>query len=502
MELFEKAAELEKRNLPFAIVTITGHSGVVPRKSGRMLVTEKGEHFGSVGGGDAEKLALEEALHALEDGRNRCFSCSTGLGEVEMVVDVASRRRRALIVGYGHVGRAVAEILFSCGFSLDICDTERVEERRAENIFIAGTLAEAIEKATIDSSTAVVVTARPDPGILPLFEKSDAFYIGFLASRSRALSDKKNISIPMGLDIGAETPNEIAVSVAAEILAFEKRRSLECISERSRGTVIVRGTGDLATAVIIRLRNAGYSVLGLDLERPTQIRRNVSFAEAMYEKESTVGGVTARRIERDSERFQVWDEGMIPVLADETLSCLDEVRPLVIVDAIIAKKNLGTFRHMAPLTIALGPGFEAGVDVDVVIETNRGHELAKIIRKGAACADTGVPGIIAGHGSDRVVRAPAKGVWKGLRSFGDEVRKGETIAYVDSTPVLATIDGIIRGMLHDGLYVTEGFKVADIDPRGLSVAWSEPSDKARAIAGAVLEVVDNFIFLEKIGQKV
>lgn len=502
MELFEKAAELERLNLPFAIVTITGFSGVVPRKSGRMLVTDSGECFGSVGGGNAESTAVRTALLAIEDGMNRNISVESDLGVVDMVVDVASRRRRALIVGYGHVGRAIADTLFSCGFSISICETESVIEERAKCIYTSSTMAGALKKATIDSSTAVVVTTRLDPELYPILEKTDAFYIGFLASRSRAVNTKRSFSVPMGLDIGAETPNEIAVSVVAEILAFEKRRSLECISERSRGTVIVRGTGDLATAVIIRLRNAGYSVLGLDLERPTQIRRNVSFAEAMYEKESTVGGVTARRIERASERFQVWYEGMIPVLADETLSCLDEVRPLVIVDAIIAKKNLGTFRHMAPLTIALGPGFEAGVDVDVVIETNRGHELAKIIRKGAACADTGVPGIIAGHGSDRVVRAPAKGVWKGLRSFGDEVRKGETIAYVDSTPVLATIDGIIRGMLHDGLYVTEGFKVADIDPRGLSVAWSEPSDKARAIAGAVLEVVDNFIFLEKIGQKV
>lgn len=497
MELFEAAASLKRQNLPFAIVTITGYSGVVPRKSGRMLVSQDGRCYGSVGGGDVEKRAREEALLALSSGKNRCISESTGLGVVEMVVDVASPKRKALIVGYGHVGRAIADILFGCGFSLDICETAAIDEPRAEMIITAPTMVDAVNKATIDSSTAVVVTTKMNSDLNPILEKSDAFYIGYLASRSRVVMTKKNFSVPMGLDIGAETPNEIAVSVAAEILASEKKRSGKSISRSARESVIVRGTGDLATAVIIRLHNAGYNVLGVDLEKPTQIRRNVSFAEAMYEGECEVSGVRARKISKASERFALWDEGMIPVLADEKLDCLSEVRPLVIVDAIIAKKNLGTYRTMAPLAIALGPGFYAGRDVDVVIETNRGHNLAKIIREGEASPNTGVPGVIAGHGADRVVRSPASGKWKGLKTFGDEVKQGETIAYVDDVPVPATIDGIIRGMLHDDLAVTPGFKVADIDPRGLSVAWWQPSDKARALAGAVLEVIDNFMFHEK-----
>ncbi len=500
MKLFEMASELERRNLPFALVTITGYSGTVPRKSGRMLVREDGSTFGSVGGGDVERRAIEAALESLFDGKNRNISENTGLGVVDMVVDVAMRRRRALIVGYGHVGRAIADLVYSCGFSIDICETESVDEKRAEHIYVAPTMVEAVKMAKTDRFTAVIVTTKFNSALTPILESSDAFYIGYLASRSRAVTTKKNFSVPMGLDIGAETPSEIAVSVVAEVLAAEKRRSARSISGSSREAIIVRGTGDLATAVIIRLHNAGYNVLGVDLERPTQIRRNVSFAEAMYDGESTVSGVKARRITRASERFALWDDGIIPVLADENLFCLDEVRPIVVVDAIIAKKNLGTRRDMAPLTIALGPGFYAGRDVDVVIETNRGHNLAAIIREGEASANTGIPGVIQGHGADRVVRAPDSGIWKGLKTFGDEVKQGETIAYVDTTPVPATIDGIIRGMLHDGLPVTPGFKVADIDPRGLSVAWWQPSDKARALAGAVLEVVDNFFFRENLGH--
>ncbi|MCR5732774.1 MAG: EF2563 family selenium-dependent molybdenum hydroxylase system protein [Sphaerochaetaceae bacterium] len=496
MRLFEKAAELEKRNLPFAIITITDHEGVVPRKSGRMLVCQNGEHFGSVGGGDVERMALKEAEKALEHGENRNIKVQTGLGVVSMVIDVASAKRRAVIVGYGHVGRAIFDLLYSCGFSIDIVEVGEIKEERAEHIYLAKTAVDALRLATIDRFTAVIVTTRYDENLASLLESSEAFYIGFLASRSRAVRAKKNFFVPMGFDIGAEKPEEIAISVVSEVLMAEKKRSGRSISNESRNAIIVRGTGDLATAVIIRLHNAGYNVLGVDLEKPTQIRRNVSFAEAMYEGKTEVSGVEARRITEPKQRFTLWDEGIVPILADEKLDCLNEVKPVVIVDAIIAKKNLGTYKSMAPLTIALGPGFCAGKDVDVVIETSRGHELASIIREGEAKPNTGIPGIIEGHGEDRVVRAHTSGIWKGVKTFGDEVKKGETIAYIDESPVGATIDGIIRGMLHDGLEVTPGFKVADIDPRGLSVAWWKPSDKARALAGAVLEVVDSFFFIE------
>lgn len=496
MKLFEKASELEKRNLPFALVTITGFCGVVPRQTGRMLVTETGECFGSVGGGEIERRAKREALDALKRGENRVVEIKTDIGKVSMVIDVASKKRRAVIVGYGHVGRAIFDLLFGIGFSIDIVDVNEVDEERAENIYRSENAKTGLLMANIDCFTCVIVTTQFDEELSKVLDESDAFYIGFLASRSRAVLSNKSFFVPMGYDIGAEKPEEIAVSVCAEILMAENKRSGRSISSESRKSIIVRGTGDIATAVIIRLHNAGYNVLGVDLDKPTQIRRNVSFAEAMYEGSVTVSGVEARKITDIKQRFALWDKRIVPIFSDENLSCLPDVKPLVVVDAIIAKKNLGTNRKMAPLTIALGPGFYAGRDVDVVIETSRGHELAMIIKEGEAKPNTGIPGIIEGHGKDRVVRAHTSGRWKGIKTFGDEVKKGETIAYIDDEKVEATIDGIIRGMLHDGLEVTPGFKVADIDPRGLSVSWWQPSDKARAIAGAVLEVVDSFFFIE------
>ena len=162
------------------------------------------------------------------------------------------------------------------------------------------------------------------------------------------------------------------------------------------------------------------------------------------------------------------------------------------IDAVIAKKNLGTRIDMAPLTIALGPGFEAGRDVDVVIETKRGHNLGKIITGGYAEANTGVPGIIGGYGKERVIRSSASGVFKGVKTFGDIVEAGDVIAYVGDAPQHTLISGMVRGMLHDGLEVCEGFKIADVDPRGSGVDYTSVSDKARCIAGSVLEVVDSY----------
>ena len=180
------------------------------------------------------------------------------------------------------------------------------------------------------------------------------------------------------------------------------------------------------------------------------------------------------------------------MIADEKLEFLSELSPAVVIDAIIAKRNLGTRIDMAPLVIALGPGFTAGKDCHAVIETMRGHSLGAIIMDGSAQANTGIPGLIMGYGKERVVRSPSSGCFRGVKTFGDIVKKGDVIAFVGDVPVEATIDGMVRGMLRSGLEVTPGFKIADIDPRGEGVKYDEPSDKARSIAGSVLECVDAF----------
>ena len=490
--MFEKLFDAEKKNRAAVMVTITATRGSVPRKCARMAVFADKTTQGTVGGGICERRAVEQALIALKENRNRVFTVTLPKGECDMIADVVIPERKLYVIGYGHVGEAVARLMHSCGYEIYVFDRNDVMCDFASETRHAPTWNEVLRGVTADSHTAIIVTVHDKSEILSSFDYRKAFYVGLLSSRAGATASGDNVYSPMGLDIGAETPEEIAVSVAAEIMKAANGKSGRSISRDIRRCILVRGSGDLATAVMIRLHNAGYNVIGAELECPTQIRRNVSFAEAMYEQEHTVSGVTARRISSPEERFELWKEGIIPIIADEKLSLLNEISPAVVIDAIIAKRNLGTRADMAPLVIALGPGFTAGADCHAVIETMRGHSLGAIIRKGSAEENTGIPGLIMGYGKERVIRSPGEGAFRGTKTFGDIVKKGDIIAYVGEVPVHATIDGMIRGMLRSGLQVTPGFKIADIDPRGEGVKYNEPSDKARAIAGSVLECVDAF----------
>ena len=259
--------------------------------------------------------------------------------------------------------------------------------------------------------------------------------------------------------------------------------------------VLVRGAGDLATGTILRLHNCGFRVLAVECARPSAIRRRAAFCEAVFDGTATVEGVTALLIDRIEQADAVWNAGEIPLIVDETASCAAACAPAVLVDAILAKRNLGTTRDMAPITIGLGPGFTAGGDVDTVVETMRGHRLGRVIYEGAALPNTGVPGPIAGFAAERVIHAPASGAMTFVRSpepvdIGSIVRKGQTIGFVGGVPVTATLDGVLRGLIREGYPVTEGLKIADIDPRAQEVQnCTTVSDKARAIAGGVLEAM-------------
>lgn len=259
--------------------------------------------------------------------------------------------------------------------------------------------------------------------------------------------------------------------------------------------ILVRGGGDLATGTIHRLWSAGLKVLVLEAEHPAAIRRQVSVSEAVYEGGAVVEGMRAALVKTLDEAVVVWHRGDVPVMVDPKGKLIPQVRPAALVDAILAKKNLGTTRDMAPLTIALGPGFTAGVDVDFVVETKRGHRLGRIIREGAAIPNTGVPGVIGGYGAERVIHAEKAGVFRNVCAIGDLVSAGETIAEIETpdsirTPVTTRIAGILRGLLRDGYPVTPGFKVADVDPRREELEnCFLISDKARCIAGSVLELI-------------
>lgn len=269
--------------------------------------------------------------------------------------------------------------------------------------------------------------------------------------------------------------------------------------ERKNQWVFVRGGGDIATGTIYKLHKSGYPVLILEIEYPSAIRRQVAFSEAVYDGESQIEGVTCVRVDSFEQAKAVVKEDKIPLLVDAKCDILKEVTPWAVVDAILAKKNLGTSRAMAKKTIGLGPGFLAGEDVDLVIETMRGHNLGRIIEKGMATPNTGVPGVIAGYGKERVLHAECAGRLYGKVKIGDTVEKNQVIAVIrdgeNEVEVKASLTGLVRGLIRDGYPVTEGFKIADIDPRKSEYKnCFTISDKARCIGGAVLE---GLLYLEK-----
>lgn len=258
--------------------------------------------------------------------------------------------------------------------------------------------------------------------------------------------------------------------------------------------IVVRGGGDLATGTIYKLKKCGFPVLILETARPSAIRRNVAFCEAVYQGTQTVEDMTCYLAQSLEQARLLLAQGKLAVLVDPAGNSIPMLKPLAVVDAILAKKNLGTTREMAPITVGLGPGFTAGEDVDAVVETKRGHNLGRVLWAGTAAANTGVPGLIGGYGRERVIHCPAKGILRNVKHITDPVSKGETIAVVEtetgSVPVKATLDGILRGLIRNGYPVHVGFKMADIDPRTEEYEnCFTISDKARSIAGGVLEAI-------------
>ena len=258
--------------------------------------------------------------------------------------------------------------------------------------------------------------------------------------------------------------------------------------------VVIRGAGDLATGVAHRLWQAGFEPVMLELEKPLVVRRTVSFATAVFEKSITVEGITAMLGSSAEDACKLLNSNIIPVIIDPDAGSLATLQPKIVVDATMSKGNVITSLNDAQLVIGLGPGFSAGVDVHAVVETKRGHSLGRAIYQGSAAGDTGEPGLIAGYGRERLLRAPVNGTIKPAKDIGALVEKGEGVATVDKIPIKAEISGMLRGMLYPGLTVSRGVKVGDIDPRGVEVDYLAISDKARAIGGGVLEIILNRYF--------
>ena len=262
------------------------------------------------------------------------------------------------------------------------------------------------------------------------------------------------------------------------------------LNKKLNGLVIlVKGGGEMATGVTHRLASCHLKVCMTETSEPQAVRREVAFSEAIFDHDKEVEGVVAKRIELPEQIRKTWREGKIPILVDPEAKVKDFLKPDVLIDATLAKKNLGTRITDALLVIGLGPGFHAGRDVHVVIETNRGHNLGRIISDGEAEPNTGIPGSIAGYTEERVIRAPKTGNFKASKKISDGVRSGEKVGMVGNVAVLSRISGVIRGLLRDGTEVWKGMKLGDVDPRGIKAHCYSISDKARTISGGVLQAI-------------
>ena len=245
--------------------------------------------------------------------------------------------------------------------------------------------------------------------------------------------------------------------------------------------VLIRGAGDIATGIAMRLWRAGVQVVMTDLPQPTAIRRTVCFSQAIVLGETQVEDATARRAEDILQARRICAAGEISVLADPELRCREALRPDALVDAILAKRNLGTRITDAPVVVGVGPGFTAGEDCHAVVETMRGHTLGRVIYRGSALPNTSIPGLVGGFAAD--------GILHQLADIGVTVSEGDVVATVEGQPMRCTISGVLRGILPEGTPVFRGMKAGDVDPRGKREYCDTVSDKALAVGGGVLEAV-------------
>ena len=254
--------------------------------------------------------------------------------------------------------------------------------------------------------------------------------------------------------------------------------------------IVIRGAGDIATGIALRLWRAGIQVVMTEIARPTAIRRTVCFSQVVvHDGTVEVEGVAASRVDIPAQARELAASGVIPVLVDPKGACIPELGPDAVVDAILAKKNLGTKITDAPVVVGVGPGFTAGEDCHAVVETMRGHYLGRVLYQGSAQPNTGVPGLIGGFAGERVLRAPADGTFHQLLDIGAQVRQGDVAAQVAGEPMVCTLDGVLRGILPEGTPVHKGMKAGDIDPRCKIEHCYCASDKALAVGGGVLEAV-------------
>lgn len=263
----------------------------------------------------------------------------------------------------------------------------------------------------------------------------------------------------------------------------------------------IKGGGDIASGIACRLFRSGFPVFITELESPLVVRRTVAFAQAIFSGETVIEGVKAVKVQSSKEIIPAIKKGIIPVIVDPEAYSFRDLKPDIVVDGIMAKHNTGTELKDADFVIGIGPGFAAGKDSHCVIETSRGHYLGKVIREGTALKDTGLPAPVMGHAVDRLLRAPCSGVVNIIKDIGDTVIPGETVATMGHARVKAEIPGVLRGIVHNGIFLEEDDKLGDIDPRGIRDYCFSISDKALAVGGGVLEAILSYIKAESLKDK-
>ncbi len=517
MNIFQEAAKLLSKNISFAMTTITESKGSTPRHIAKMIVKPDGSIIGTIGGGLSEAYIIEEAVKAIKEKKSRSVeyvlnrNAKEGLamdcgGKLSVFIEYISSHPKLVLVGGGHVGYAIAKAADCIDFNITIVENReefanQVRFPFVDSIIHHADLNKALDQLEVNNCTYIVlVTGSNDELALRSLIKHDPAYIGMMGSRRKVASAIGNLKkegfpiekldkvyAPIGLDLGAETPEELAISILSEIMMVKAGKDGSSLGVKAKDIILIRGGGDLATGVAHRLFTCGFQVAILETEHPTVIRRTVSFAQAVYDGVTIVEGVTARKAEVLADAQDILRNGEIPVIIDKKGSSIASLKPRAVVDAILGKKNLGTHRKMAPIVIGLGPGFEAEKDVDAVVETNRGHYLGRVIFSGQAEPNTNTPGPIEGYSTERLIRACCDGEFKAVKDIGDRILEGETLATIDGKEVNASISGIIRGLIQPGSKVSEGMKIGDIDPRDVSEYCDTISDKAKAIGGGVLE---------------
>lgn len=519
--LFERLDALANAGEPVVLLTIVGKEGSTPREVGAKMLVTNGETHGTIGGGTVEGLAIDDARSVLDgdaDPGIRTYDLypggNTGMvcgGSMNVFIDHVRGAQHLYIAGGGHIAAELAPLATQLGYEATVID-DREEyaspERYSERTRVRhGKYGEELRDLSMTEETAVVVATRSgtfDQHAVAAALDGGAGYVGLVASDTKTQhvldslaedgyerSALARVRAPVGLDTGGGRPEDVALSILAEL----HRDRHDASGDRHTrldldDLVVVRGGGDLGSGVVHRLHRAGFPVIVTDVANPTVVRRAVAFASAMYEDTVEIEGVTGRQATTVDEVIEILTDGDVPVLDDPDANIADTLDAGVLVDAIMAKGkyDTGTQPDDAEVVIGLGPGFEAGDgdDVDAVVETDRGHELGRVIYEGTASEYDGQPGERRGYTHERVLRAPSAGVWSPSVEIGEQIEAGQVVGSVGDAPVESEIGGLVRGLVHADIEVDSETKLGDVDPRD-GVDYAKISDKALCLGGGVLE---------------